>query len=59
MDHEMAERIAAAFNDADRRMKRWDQMSAGYREILTRRWLQRIEAIRRAGFDVVRKEDQR
>lgn len=59
MDHEMAARIAAAFNDADRRMKRWDQMSSGYRDILTRRWLQRIEVIRRAGFDVVRKENQR
>lgn len=55
-DLETAERIAAVFNDQDPRMRRWASQSAGLRRIYVARWARRLEAIRKAGFDVVKLE---
>ena len=48
-DLETAESIAAVFNDQDPRMRR----------IYVARWARRLEAIRKAGFDVVKLEVKR
>lgn len=58
-DEQMAERIAAEFNDRDRRMRRWASMSAEHRAVYVERWERRLEAIRAAGFEIVEAEDGR
>lgn len=54
-DEKLAERIARAEISEDR----WRGASDWFRGYVTENWLERIEAIRRAGLELVEREEGR